>query len=465
MHAISLLRGGVFPTRFGKEGKNFAQTFGQWRKGTTKSQNSFEYYLDGLSILSPLDIIFLQDEIDQTNWVPHFCQFVRMRLTNECHATPERNTSCTEFPWLFCLTHMLHERLIVQTDRGVLPRMFKIIGAMRGYIHSRTMEGIYSVATFKDWVSQVSAEQFAAMTDRRAQFCWFLASTIGNTDLNCAGAWFPFCAKSRDDTSEIFGVLMTGAEVRKLDEFLMGETIQSVRGVVAVETGWVKAPLAQLKMSDEQDIMTVGFETPSSVSGSMSSRDPFTDLGIPPPLPVQSRAPTPEPPTPPPRKKRSPSPRTKAQEVLGIIAEGEEFSEVSLVDIPPMLRPSPSPERLPERLPTISEFQADSLFIMPPPDPYTSPGGVLPERGYPTGDDFVSYSSQPVERRVVVRKRPREETRAADRPLARAKRTRVDPDPIYIVPEDDFTYWPYLAFGTVLILLAYITEDPRAPSQ
>ena len=65
---------------------------------------------------------------------------------------------------------------------------------------------------------------------------------------------------------------------------------------------------------------------------------------------------------------------------------------------------------------------------------------------------------------MVVRKRPREETRAADRPLARAKRTRVDPDPIYIVPEDDFTYWPYLAFGTVLILLAYITEDPRAPS-
>ena len=148
-----IIKGGVFPTRFGKEGKNFAQTFGQWRKGTTKSQNSFEYYLDGLSILSPLDIIFLQDEIDQTNWVPHFCKFVRMRLTNECHATPERNTSCTEFPWLFCLTHMLHERLIVQTDRGVLPRMFKIIGAMRGYIHSRTMEGIYSVATFKDWVA------------------------------------------------------------------------------------------------------------------------------------------------------------------------------------------------------------------------------------------------------------------------------------------------------------------------
>ena len=86
-----------------------------------------------------------------------------------------------------------------------------------------------------------------------------------------------------------------------------------------------------------------------------------------------------------------------------------------------------------------------------------------------TGDDFVSYSTQPVERRVVVRrqKRPREETRAAERPRVQTKRTRVDPDPVYIIPaqEEEFAYWPYLAFGTVLILLAYITEDPRAPSQ
>ena len=148
-----------------------------------------------------------------------------------------------------------------------------------------------------------------------------------------------------------------------------------------------------------------------------------------------------------------------------MIPEGDEFSEVSLMDeVPPMVRASASPSR--ERSSVVSEFMA----IMPPPDPYVSkPVQQEPGRVYRTGDDFVSYSDQPVERRVVVRgqKRPREETRAAERPRVQTKRTRVDPDPIYIIPaqEEEFAYWPYLAFGTVLILLAYITEDPRAPSQ
>ena len=102
---------------------------------------------------------------------------------------------------------------------------------------------------------------------------------------------------------------------------------------------------------------------------------------------------------------------------------------------------------------------------MPPPDRYVSgTGHPLSDPRYPTGDDFVSYSDVPVERRVIIRppKRPREEARAQDRPLAAAKRTRVDPEG---VPEDDFAYWPYLAFGAVLILLAYITEDTRRPPQ
>ena len=140
---------------------------------------------------------------------------------------------------------------------------------------------------------------------------------------------------------------------------------------------------------------------------------------------------------------------------------GDEFSEVALLDeVPPMVRASPTVSRS-----RSSEFMA----IMPPPDPYVSkPVQQGAGRVYRTGDDFVSYSDQPVERRVVVRrqKRPREETRAAERPRVQTKRTRLDPDPIYIIPaQEEFAYWPYLAFGTVLILLAYITEDPRAPSQ
>ena len=267
-----------------------------------------------------MDILFLQDEIDKTNWLPHFCKFVRTRLANESANMPlarrkrtgqaEVNTSCAELPWHFCLTHMLHENLIQPTDRGVLPRMFSVIGEMRHFIWSRVKNGIYSVATFKDWVNphwahmppqemQRNPDAPTVPSDRAAQFCWFLASTIGNTDLNCAGAWFPFCAHSRDDVSEMFGVGMNDAEVMKLDNFLRSNTRQSVRGVVSVENAWAKAPLDQMKLSLEQDIETVGFATPTpSVSGSMSSRDPFQDLGIPPPLPLLSRAQTPEPPPP-----------------------------------------------------------------------------------------------------------------------------------------------------------------------
>ena len=127
------------------------------------------------------------------------------------------------------------------------------------------------------------------------------------------------------------------------------------------------------------------------------------------------------------------------------------------MDIPPEVRLNQK----------VSEFQAVSppLALMPPPDRYVSgTGHPLSDPRYPTGDDFVSYSDVPVERRVIIRppKRPREEARAQDRPLAAAKRTRVDPEG---VPEDDFAYWPYLAFGAVLILLAYITEDTRRPPQ
>ena len=111
----------------------------------------------------------------------------------------------------------------------------------------------------------------------------------------------------------------------------------------------------------------------------------------------------------------------------------------------------------------VSEFQSISapLALMPPPDPYVSETGhPLSDPRYPTGDDFVSYSDVPVERRVIIRppKRGREE--AQDRPLTAVKRTRVEPE-----GEDDFAYWPYLAFGAVLILLAYITEDTRRPPQ
>ena len=67
----------------------------------------------------------------------------------------------------------------------------------------------------------------------------------------------------------MFGVGMNDAEVMKLDNFLRSNTRQSVRGVVSVENAWAKAPLDQMKHSLEQDIETVAFDTPSSVSGSM----------------------------------------------------------------------------------------------------------------------------------------------------------------------------------------------------
>ena len=221
--------------------------------------------------------------------------------------------------------------------------MFQIIGEMRHFIHARTKAGIYSVATFKDWADPSrllarSGQGPNVPSDRHAQFCWFLASTIGNTDLNCAGTWFPFCAHSRDDTSEIFGAGMNDEEFIKLDDFLKANSFQSVRGLIAVENTWVRSPLAQLRRSLEEDIETVQFQTPSSkgsmsasVVGSMSSRDPFRDLGIPPRSPAISRSPSPAPP--PKRRKRpwkrpkrrSPSPRSQADLVLGMIAEGEKF--------------------------------------------------------------------------------------------------------------------------------------------
>ena len=173
----------------------------------------------------------------------------------------------------------------------------------------------------------------------------------------------------------------------------------------------------------ESDLATVKFQSPSpSVSGSMSSQLPLS----------------PSPARPPPKRRpnrRSPSPD------LGMIAEGAE-------DIPPEVQ---------------GEFQSVSppMALMPPPDRYVGgTGHPLSDPRYPTGDDFVSYSDVPVERRVIIhrpQKRRREEVRAEDRPLAAAKRTRVEPE-----GEDEFAYWPYLAFGGVLILLAYITEDPRS---
>ena len=180
---------------------------------------------------------------------------------------------------------------------------------------------------------------------------------------------------------------MNDEEFIKLDDFLKANSFQSVRGLIAVENAWVHKPLAQLKRSLEEDIETVQFQTPSSmgsmsasVAGSMSSRDPFRDLGIPPPSPVLSRSPSPAPP--PKRRKRKPSPRSQPDLVLGMIAEGEEFDDM---DIPPEVRLNQK----------VSEFQAVSppLALMPPPDRYVSgTGHPLSDPRYPTGDDFVSYS-------------------------------------------------------------------------
>ena len=123
-----ILKEAEFPVRYKGKLKNYAVAFAKYRKSKAP-KNSFEIYVDALSIISPLDIIFLQDEIDQTNWIPHFCKFVRTRLVEETHLMTlpmkvgyvERNTSCAEFPWLFCLTHMLNERLIQPTDPQNVP--------------------------------------------------------------------------------------------------------------------------------------------------------------------------------------------------------------------------------------------------------------------------------------------------------------------------------------------------------
>ena len=473
--------------------KNFAKTFAtrKDKSGKNVRGNSFQLYVDAFSILSPLDIIFLQDELGDDNWLPHFCKFVRRRLVVEA---PEKNnayrnrpqahrdTPHYEMPWRFCISHLLSEGLARPTDRGLLGRMTDSVGRMREFILARTQAGLFSVATFEDWTQpQWEHLQHQPMPqtverDRYGQFCWFIASTIGNTDLPCAGTWFPYCAHNRDDVSGSFGVDMTQAEYKILDGFLMNNSKISVEEDILAENKWAKKKLSQLKSYSEADISTIYFPSPGrGQSRSSDLSDQTVAVVVNPSIsPIRViKPPVPEggftqflPERPPRGVTRSLTrSRTPEHEVTPARSPGPSLRSFSR---------SPSPKRLE----TISEFEASPPLLMGSrvADLFISEeGGAHREPSaprYPTGDDFVSYTNIPPSpspesrvARLPKRKRAREVSRAADRPLVQQKKPRVDPDPDPVeTQEEGFSYWPYFAFGGALLFLAYITEDPRRPT-
>jgi len=510
---------GVFPGKNANTTVNYATGF--WaqtkQKGggkTHTSLNSFEYYIDALCVLSPLDILFLQDQVGESqNWFVHFGKFVRLRMFEELNFTEEgkrkrldqENRYASfhyELPWLFCLNHMTVEGVVKATDRSVIPRMMEEVAKMRAYMVTRTRGGDFSLPTYQAY----GDSKFLLIQERRdrfAQFCWFLASTIGNTALPCAGAWLPYCAHNRGDTSRDYGLEMSDAEFQRLDTLFRTESFQQVRERLTRANHWVGATLSHMDALPGWDEETVDYGEQENVGGEEAQRRANESFRRTPHIrrhfgyegsPVLE----PEPPrSPPPSPGLSPIPPADAWQVGDTVQgnwmkEGEWFSSrvtkvwgdgtydllyddgysetrVGPDRIRPGARKSPSPES-----PSPPREQLDDDFASAP-GPNIDPPVAEPTSAHVlewgVNDDF--YSAEPPKKRprtAEFRELSRSPVRQPQAPELVEVHLDLDAPPPEVeqpspaeppAATEEFNYIPYIVFGGVLLLLAVITDDPR----
>ena len=415
-----------------KKGNDMYQQFGRGLR--SEIENIGHYVVNGFSILSPIDILCIQDMLGETNWLASFSKF------NEISQVDGEDPPVHWMqPWLFCLTHMVAEGVVAESDHGTLIRMQTLIERMREYMWNRIWknsgdrEPNYSVATYVEWTANPGSEK-----DRFAQFCWFLASTAGNYAVDVAGSWFPYCAKSNDvnDTvNSAYGMAMTAEEFEHLKQAYYHLNQETCKEVVKRMKDHVGRDLLQMPTTDIRMQTTVasGMSGESIPIKSKRLREMREKIKLEKEWPTGGGPPGPS--------------------ALSTIAES---------------RSSLTTERPPSRLASFNQsgrldvdegLDIDVRFA----DEFDREWLDLRQqhkwdRGLPS---IPSRPSTPA---------PPPSSPAPFPDAIRSHHTGSPPAPHPGYPalqqyeeaeEEPFNYWPYLIFGAVLIGLAVLTEDPR----
>ena len=93
-----------------------------------------DYVGGGMLIISPVDMLLLQDMTLKTNWLGSFSRFVEGRQG------PQGNPHWA-LPWMFCLHHMVAEGIVPEGDGGVIQQMCQHINNMRLHVYARGSGG------------------------------------------------------------------------------------------------------------------------------------------------------------------------------------------------------------------------------------------------------------------------------------------------------------------------------------
>ena len=392
------------------EVSDMTQTFGRRGQGGQAANNFTRYVLDGFLILSPIDILVLQDYTAETNWVASFAKY--LETETESRVTDAHYLQ----PWIFCLTHMVAEGVIREGSEEDLQKMFIIIEKMRYWMWNRVRPDLssapnYSLPTFVAWTGQSQVHE----RGRFAEFCWFLASTGGNFNIPTAGTFFPYCAWSRDISHEVnkeFGLSMsdeTAAELLSRFRDLKTLDCQARQEVMHAHAGPL-FPMPKTALSETLDFVPHSDRMSlTSVTGSST---------VP--------APTPK------RRNRKPRPPS-----LAAIPEGSEHSH----DVRLLAQPFGTKSFL-EGLEAVPSYQLDvPAHVSPDPSVFTP----------------ASNRSEP-----MLNQGTRTKTRSRTKTISPDPPAPGDP---YVIqeyaPTTDlpFNYMPYIVLGVVLIGLAYITDE------
>ena len=382
------------------ERSDMTQTFGRRGQGGQAANNFVRYVLDGFLILSPIDILVMQDYKGRTNWMASFAKYLEAESERE-----EANRHWMQ-PWMFCLTHMVAEGAIRESNEEDLQKMFIIIEKMRFWMWNRVRPDLqsdpnYALPTFVEWTGESQNHE----RNRFAQFCWFLASSGGNFNIPTAGTWFPYCAWSRDvqdlGVNGEFGLHMNDADLEELKNSYRGlnlEQCQARQAVMHAHAGPLAA-MPKTELSLTQDFQPVTERL--SRSGTPTVRAPPRRRKKKPPAPALSDIPEE-------RLLRQPFGTTSFVEGLDAIPQYE-LNVSAHVTTPTRVSPDPSVHT--PVVPLVEPSLNQRVQVRKPPRP---PG--------PPGDPYVIHE--------------------------------------YQVPTQlPFNYMPYIILGAVLIGLAYITDE------
>ena len=416
-----------------KKGVDMYKTFG-WGL-SSDVENIGHYVTGGFMILSPIDILCLQDLVGETNWLAYFSKFVEMQQEDFHEVFVEPHWM---FPWMFCWTHMIAEGILQETDQGDgFGRMMNQVDAMRQYMYTRIYSdgdrpANFSLPTFAEWSANPEKPR-----DRFAQFCWFIASTAGNFRLNMAGTWFPYCAKCQDTNGIVnstYGMDMSPEEGGKLTGVFLKLTKADCVASVQAQTAHIGRALLPMPIQDEAMMSTAAYEESQTSSAryhkGLSKRLRTALRNQPHKWPAGG------------------GPGSRLSTVMEEVSLGGSGSAFS----------------------SVVRARAGE-------------GGSLYDVDLNLSDDvedFANMSSAPPSN-FGKRYRHKEfldewydlRTRLQDVPEVPGFRASPAPPPNTPVPLEDvvqaedppFNFWPYLIFGTILIGLAYITEDSLPPAQ